>query len=228
MADWSPASPVERLTRALIINEQNQIHDRLINDSDLRSRYLAPFGVEIDFLLWLGNQLGATKLAFPLANSVSDPAPNSLLIYDVGDFASLERRINIGLDLFAGLLQVDSTRKLISTWVNANPIHHGTRVDYNPVQYSTQIAAAIPGGDQKWSPPLKYFQGQQPEWYDAGLAHTVWYRALYGKPEPLNTSGPAYPVRSRAEFDYENVFSLGSRAVTFTVAPLADLSEVLR
>ena len=94
MATPEGQSDIQRHTFALITNEQNQIHDRLI----LHNEYLSNFNLffwwdNINELLDKATEKGWTNLCFPVAKSLQDPSPDHLLIYTVGDFRKIEDRI---------------------------------------------------------------------------------------------------------------------------------------
>jgi hypothetical protein len=175
----------------LVVNEQNQIHDRLV--ADPQNRYLSKFLVMAGprRMIELANDMGMTRLCFPLAASESDPDPQHLLVYEVGDFNSLIDRIQTGRDLFSGLFEDPPRRRLVQTWVKAQPRHTGSRTDYNPSNYSLEKLSIIPAGS-KLSPPLDYLPGDESK-----LTHPAWpyypgksprFQHLHETPVPLPTS----------------------------------------
>lgn len=133
--DWvnelSSGSDIQRHSFALIINEQNQIEDRLVNDK--KNTYLCKFGIKIgpQRIIEIANQLGLPRLCFPVAISKANSKPKHLLIYVVRDFKNLDYRIQTGRDIFVGLFGKKERKRLIETWVIGQPSHNGTRRDYN-------------------------------------------------------------------------------------------------
>ncbi len=156
--DWSSGSDIQRHSFALIINEQNQIEDRLVNDKD--NTYLWKFGTHVgpERIVEVLNRLGITRLCFPVARSEVNPKPQHLLIYLVRNFRDLDDRIKTGRDLFVGLFENQGQSSRIQEWVRSRSSHKGTRRDYNQDNYSLSLLSLFPGGD-KYSPPLVYLSG---------------------------------------------------------------------
>ena len=221
--EWSADSPIARLTRALIINEQNQIHDRLLSDPSIRVQYLGLFSPTVDLILTIADALlDATKLCFPVATSSSDATPQHLLIYEVEDFDVLESRIQTGLDLFYWLLQSEPTRTFLTTWVLENPGHHGTRTDYNAVGYSMDRGAAA-----TWSPPLVPHNNYPAVWYDVGTPYTPAYRNVYAPPIGLSSNTTPYQVKTRPGFDYERFLAPHNPVKTVAPHALSERAEIV-
>jgi hypothetical protein len=150
--DPAQRSLVRRMSYSLVINEQNQIEDRLVQPLHAR-RYLGPFAYTIPKLLELASRLELTRLCLPIAGR-ADGSDTQLLIFTVKDFGQLEARINVGRSLFTVLFEQDRERvPRIMNWVQWNSRHTGSRRDYNTLDYSTDGTSIVPGG-QKYSPRL--------------------------------------------------------------------------
>ncbi|MCH6264561.1 MULTISPECIES: DUF2515 family protein [Neobacillus] len=191
--NWWLVPEVEAHSYALIINEQNQIEDRLVHDP--HNRYIGKFGTVLgpQRIIELMGRFGQTKLLFPVANSLSDSSADNLLIYTVDDFLYLGSRIDTGKNLFAGLFKkTDLQRRCVEFWALSHPVHMGTRTDYNPVNYSTDYSALWPGG-QTFSPPVIKTTTSEHGWPRLpGKTHR--YAHLHSKPIKLPV-----PVMGRSE-----------------------------
>lgn len=172
MATSEAQTDIQQHTFALIVNEQNQIHDRII----LNNAYLSNFNLfywdSINELLELATNQGWTKLCFPIAKGLGDPNPDHVLIYSVGDFRKIEERIQTGRDLFVGLFSSLNQRNLIATWA-MHQFHSGSRRDYNKENYSYSVVALTSFGDV-FSPPIGYYDERdyQPQRLD--VLEPVW------------------------------------------------------
>jgi Protein of unknown function (DUF2515) len=220
------AADIQRHTFALISNEQNQIEDRLVKGA---ASYLGPIsGITNEITTWY-NRLGLTILCFPEATSPTNPTPQHLLLYTVGNFASLDARINVGRDLFVGLFGSPARRTNIEAWVNANPVHHGTRADYNEEYYDTDPDAlwgdpfAPIATDETYSPPLVRWQDQEAAWYRTLPRKEPVWAHLYRDPVPLPNKVP-----SRGATQISSWLSpLSAPVAPLTPADLDDLEEIV-
>jgi hypothetical protein len=199
-SDWSRPE-IQTMSLSLIVNEQNQIEDRLVNDPVLSVQYLGLFGITTVGLVALINWLNATRLCFPMAPTAADPVPK-LLIHTVTGFTDLSGRIQTGRALYAGLFLDTAIRDRVIAWAKEHQVHHGTRLDYNPTNYSlSPVTNWLPRG-ARWSPPLVYFRSTVPAWYDIGPGHTMWYKGLYATPIGLASNVTPHQVQHRPGFNY--------------------------
>lgn len=201
--EWQAGTDIQRHSFALIINEQNQIEDRLVNDS--HNRYLRSFGTILGphRIIDLVNRLELTKLAFPLAATTQEINPaTALLVYTVLQFRQVNARIQTGRDLYAGLFQNPRQRTRIKNWAvpeTGRNIHAGTRKNYNSNDYDVDLLSLVPSGDT-YSPPLTYFEGEEPAWpFSPGS--TPRFRHLHQIPIRLPKS-----VRTRFSSSIVNTF----------------------
>lgn len=218
--EWWFEPAVEEHSFALIINEQNQIEDRLVHDP--HNRYLGKLGAVIgpQRIIELIGSLGQTKLLFPVSKSLSDSSPDHLLIYTVDDFSTLGSRIDTGRDLFVGLFkQTELQRILIERWAKSHPLHMGTRTNYNPLNYSTDFSALWPGG-QTFSPPVIQTSTSSHGWPRFPGA-TLRYAHLHLTPVPLPIS-----VMDRSGADVLRWLSTPPSPKPLVSTPLSEQDEI--
>lgn len=218
--EWWLEPAVEQHSFALIINEQNQIEDRLVHDP--YNRYLGRLGAVLgpQRIIELIGSLGQTKLLFPVAKSPLDPSGDHLLIYTVDDFVTLGSRIDTGRNLFVGLFkQTDLQRTQIEIWAKLHPLHMGTRTDYNPVNYSKDISALWPGG-QTFSPPVIKTSPSSDGWPQLPGA-TPLFAHLHLKPVPLPVS-----VEDRSGADVLRWLSTPASPKPLVSTPLSAQDEI--
>jgi hypothetical protein len=216
LPDWTTderqRAIVRRHTFALVVNEQNQIEDRLVNPP-LISRYLPIVSARVSELVLLANVLGLTRLCFVLGPSTAAPQ-TSLLLYQVQNFLSLENRINTGRDMFVGLFEQGAARRLrIEGWANRHPGHTGSRTDYNRSNYSTDLSAL------SWPGPIFYSPWLTQGW-PVAPGRTLLYRHLHQQPEPLPV-----PVAERP--NYRRWLEPPLAPKPMREAQLADLEEIV-
>jgi hypothetical protein len=212
---------VEKHSFSLIINEQNQIEDRLVNDPD--NRYLSELGAVIgpQRIIELIGSLGQTKLLFPISKSLNEANPDQLLIYNVDDFVTLGSRIDTGRNLFVGLFKYsDQRRNLVEFWARSNWLHLGTRTDYNPVDYSTDFSSLWPGG-QTFSPPVIQMPHSAIYGWPQLPGKTKKYGHLHQEPIPLPVS-----VMKRSDADVNSWLSTPTAPNSLVLTPLSDQSEI--
>lgn len=215
--NWWQEPDVQRHSFALIINEQNQIHDRLVNDP--HHRYLGLFMSWVMEQIFLSaTELGFTKLCFPVATSETNPTPDSVLIYTLNGFKEYDRRVQIGRDLYVGLFGEEQRRKLVIAWANAHPYLRGTRAEYNPHNFSVSPTNFFQA--KKYSPPLVPWQGQPPAW-PLDATKMLFYSHLHDLPVPL----PVY-VWERGYIIEKLLTPLSTPTRLIEPKPLSDLVEV--
>ena len=202
---WEAGTPIQRHSFALITNEQNQIEDRLINDAAIPDHYLGEYavgaGTSAEIVLFFGDFLEATYLAFPVATSETDHTPTELLLYQVKDFQELPARIKTGRELYVNLFLNPTRSKKVLAWASANRTHHGTRVDYNPAKYSILYSSFFPGG-QAYSPPLVWYRDVEPVWYRHNPGSQLWYQHLHSTPVPLPLAVEARTAQDPTAFNH--------------------------
>src|SRR5262245_8199396 len=185
----APGSAIQRHTFAQVINEQNQIQDRLVDDPATPDHYLGEFGlgaggVISDVFLFLADWFSCTYLCFPRPMIGGDPAvADKLILYQVCDFLHLIPRIQVGRELYATRFLDPARLGLIYRWTQAHPRHRGTRVDYNPNDYRIDPSNIPFSG--RFSPPLVPTADQPAAWYSSAPRQQLWYRHLQSTPVPL-------------------------------------------
>jgi hypothetical protein len=97
--DWLKSAPpthpaIVEQSFSLIINEQNQIEDRLVNDP--KERYLRSTGYSTKAVVNKFGEYKYTRLAFPEATSAMHTEAQHLLVYTVQDFGALNGRVTTG------------------------------------------------------------------------------------------------------------------------------------
>jgi hypothetical protein len=149
-----------RLARALIVNEQQYIEQRVVRHSDYRSEVLQSF----PFLAQ--DVLSLNKVLLPYREHADDERPR-LTGVCVKHFASLEARINVGKTLYHLLFADGKRLRAFTAWATRVP-HTGSRADYwphlfTPVRQSPaeqeyrerlQGGELLPGRPKLYSPPL--------------------------------------------------------------------------
>ncbi|MBT9315807.1 DUF2515 family protein [Leptothoe spongobia] len=216
--EWWKEPSVKRLAFALIANEQNQIHDRLLHDS--QHRYLGRLFFAITRQIFIATtKLGLMKLCFAVAKSETNPETDHLLIYTMScDFALFDNRVKVGRDLYMELFSEDSRRQRVITWARAHAKYWGSRAEYNPQQYCLYPQQA--NAQRKYSPPLVPWQGAKPAWpFDPTQVRP--YPHLHDTPIPL-------PVSTQTRENIEELLSLLT-ATTRSLEPtsLSEQAEII-
>jgi hypothetical protein len=150
-----------RLTRGLIVNEQQYIEQRVVRRPFFREHVLKTFEFAAQSVLSLDQVL------FPYK---ADAADNRLSIVGVvvHNFASVKQRIAIGKALY-GLLYGDSARfRKIVEWALAVP-HTGSRADY----WSHLFSPVDPADSYRENIDEREQKPDRPRWYSPALA-SAW------------------------------------------------------
>lgn len=169
-------------TMSLVVNEQNQIEDRLLHDPE--HRYLGAFQVTAKWLLDLFDAAGFLRLCFPMMPEAHTVRRENLRVYRVHGFADLAKRIETGRNLAAGLFLTDGRKcNRLLTWVRLHRWHHGTRCDYNGEDYSLDPVSPTPFS-RKYSPPLIQWSGHAGAWPEHP-DETEEFAHLHADPIPL-------------------------------------------
>jgi hypothetical protein len=223
LPNWWEAPQVQRHSFGLICNEQNQIEDRLVNDPN--HRYLGWSAWAISLLVKFFNAMGWTRLAFPNATSTTNVEAAKLLLYDVGDFSTLNARIAVGRDLFTNLFDANSVyRDTVIAWATGHANHRGSRTDYNPTNYSTDLSALTPGG-QKYSPTVVDCPGESGAWPTDASKMWFW-GVLHEDPIPLPTAVYARTDSSGTPSWNRWVSPMAAPVTPVTEHDLSELAEV--
>jgi hypothetical protein len=152
-----------RLTRGLIVNEQQYIEQRVVRRPYFREHVLETFAFLAQSVLSLDQVLLPYK---------ASPTDNRLSIVGVvvHNFASVKQRIVIGKALY-GLLYRDPARfRSIADWALAIP-HTGSRADYWPHQFSPVKQAGDGTSREGINEPER--MPNRPPWYSPVLA-SAW------------------------------------------------------
>ncbi|KGX93735.1 hypothetical protein N781_00580 [Pontibacillus halophilus JSM 076056 = DSM 19796] len=121
------------LARALIINEQHYIEERVIQHPTYKENVLDSMNFHLQEWLHM------THILFP-KKQVGDTTLTGAV---VEDFGSLTSRIRFGIQLYQLLFQISEVRKQAELWANAQP-HTGSRKDYWPHLFTT-TKETLPG-----------------------------------------------------------------------------------
>jgi hypothetical protein len=128
---------VERLALALIVNEQNYIHERVV--------WNAQFGPPFRRLaMTFAQRLYWVTVVFPEI-APDRPSEPRLLGRTVRRFTSLDRRIETGRELYQLLFPDGTVRPGIRAWLGLQPIHTGSRTDYWSHVYGAQASRGDAG-----------------------------------------------------------------------------------
>ncbi|WP_240689090.1 DUF2515 family protein [Ammoniphilus sp. YIM 78166] len=164
------------LSMALIINEQNYIESRLIQDPYYQEQVLSTLQFKLQDILSLN------QILFPFQGQGRIP---DLLGQTLHQFASLHERIELGKRLYKILFRDEWNRKKVEEWASSHP-HTGSRKDYwfhlfNDVKdsvpgmpYKIRIEKCSlkdrtlriysPKLPQVW-PDIEHKQGDKEDWY---------------------------------------------------------------
>ncbi|AIG27204.1 DUF2515 domain-containing protein [Brevibacillus laterosporus] len=131
---WSPFDPSlkderRRLTWALIINEQNYIHQRVITHPHFVTHVLK----RLDFTL--PEMLSLQQVLFPYQISCSN-AYDKMLVLNLTHFEKLSSRIQIGKTLYHYLFANPERLKAICRFCE-EVTHTGSRADYWPHRFTS-------------------------------------------------------------------------------------------
>lgn len=163
------------LTHALIVNEQNYVESRVLNDIQFKKSVLGT----IEFKLQ--DYLSMNHILFPFINNQT----TGLTGQTVHHFEILGERIEIGKRLYALLFSNSETLKKAIQWANKNP-HTGSRKDYWPYLFNSihegkpgplllprlVSCRLLPGFSKFYSPKLefawknqKHADAEMGDWY---------------------------------------------------------------
>lgn len=133
-----------RLTHGLIINEQNYIEQRVVQQPFYRKQVLDTLPFQLQSLL------SFSHLLFPYHTAPDETEP-LLCGITAHRFASLEQRILIGKSSYHLLKNNPNRFRQIVGWTRQTP-HTGSRADYWPGRFSVTSPAPAP---KLYSPPLE-------------------------------------------------------------------------
>ncbi|WP_019119265.1 DUF2515 family protein [Brevibacillus massiliensis] len=168
-----------RLTRGLIVNEQQYIHQRVVQQNFYQEQVLQSFPFLAQCILSLNQVL------FPYRDGDS-AAPPKLIGIAIRHFPSVTERIEAGKALYALLFSHRDTLQKIKNWACQTP-HTGSRADFWPHLFSpvraTEAAAAytkrLSGGKLLAGKPKLYSPRLNEVWADSeqpAADGTDWYR----------------------------------------------------
>lgn len=189
---WGYDSDIQKHSFALIVNEQNQIEDRIINYTE--NYYLKNHQIGsrvINSLIELAGKLGITRLCFPQSSyDLGKKRFNTvqkLHIYKVEGFTRLRDRIQAGKDMYAAIFNDGIGSEFMNQLINCSSvIHEGSRAAYNFRNYNhTDVLSITPGG-KKYSPKLKLV-------YPSKATALPQYRHI-AKYQPLKIKVDARPI----------------------------------
>jgi hypothetical protein len=115
----------EILTRALIVNEQNFIEERVIRNPKYQQSVLDSIQFKLQSLLNL------TFILIPYASETGTRVAGCV----VDDFAKVDDRIQTGITLYDTLFQHQANHDAMVEWLNSHP-HTASRSDYWPECFS--------------------------------------------------------------------------------------------
>ncbi len=204
------------LTRALIVNEQQYIEQRVVREPFYQENVLSTF----EFIAQ--SVLSLSQVLFPYKEHPTDKLL-SIVGVAVHDFPSVRQRIEVGKALYQLLLDDAERQQKIKEWAFRIP-HTGSRADYwphlfSPVkqlpaekEYQERIHGAdlIPGRPKLYSPALSS------AWKDADhppADGADWYRDEKWIAEL--ESGASLPVLTTEEYARSlNMVELGLKVIT--------------
>jgi hypothetical protein len=164
---------VIRHSIALVVNEQNYIEDRLLKPLPGATKYVSLPGVIADTIFKASSILKLTKLLFSRSAVTSPATPFELLLLTLGNFSSLEARIETGRKLYVGTLLVNPSRTNdIKRWAQFGVRHNGSRQNYDPIHFDPSPATPSLTGFPKFSPPLS--SGHLPGWPGSPASVRTW------------------------------------------------------
>lgn len=169
-----------RLTRALIVNEQQYIEQRVVRKPFIREQVLANLTDQVQ------SELSLNQVLFPYK---AHPADRRLSIVGIASnrFPAVRQRISTGKTLYRLLYADDQRHEAIVRWAERIP-HTGSRADYWPHLFSPkphdEIAAPVyvpridgtalrPGCPKLYSPVLS---AVWPDVEHAPADGVDWYR----------------------------------------------------
>jgi hypothetical protein len=163
---------VIRHSSALVVNEQAYIEDRLVKPLPGATRYTLLPNTITNTIFSIFSSLKLTKLLFPRSSVVSPKIPSELLLLTLGDFSSLEARIETGRKLYAGNLLANVSRTNdIKRWAQFGTRHNGSRQNYDRIHFDPSAKLALTGFP-KFSPPLP--SGPLPGWPGPPVPVPTW------------------------------------------------------
>lgn len=163
----------ELLATALIINEQNYIEKRLVQDPYYKKNVLYTLDFQLQDLLSLN------QILMPSLNNKEDDIP-MLFGETVHLFASLHERISLGKRLYDLLFGYKGKLDGVGSWANKQP-HTGSRKDYFP-QLFNNISESTPGVPHKKRTYRCRLRPGALRLYSPAL-HQVWDNKPHPQPE---------------------------------------------
>ncbi len=221
--DWGSSQPARQAvwehTMALVVNAEHQVEDRLIHGS--AQPYLAPFRATATWLIDLFDVTGFLRYGVPMLPEPGRAVQQNLRVYTQRNMIDLGARVEASRQLTAGLFLTDWPKcaRLVS-WVKLNRFHHGTRVDYNPHDFSLDPDGQATTG-RRYSPPVCTY-GVHPGAWPERPADTPEYGHLHARPAPLSQG-----IRERYMADLPGWLAPFAGDPGVTTHALSDLAEVI-
>jgi hypothetical protein len=192
------------LTVSLIINEQNYIERRIIQNTHYQQSVLGTFSFLLQSLMQLNH------IVFPyLAESTREPRLAGLILED---FSDLKERIEFGKKLYAILFGLPTVHQGIIAFAENTP-HTGSRMDYWP-----QLFASI----RKAPPELAFKERltgcqliKETDPLYSALLKDAWPDRPLGSLEPgdwYDPMKPSLPLRHLASIQVPFLFDMTSEA----------------
>lgn len=125
------------LAIALIINEQNYLENRIVQNSFYKRKVFQTF----EFVLQ--DLLSFNQILFPFTNSGNPTGKSPLTGLTLHQFGSLDERIMLGKDLYRLLFQEADVLEKVYRWATSHP-HTGSRKDYWPDVFN-DVVEGVPG-----------------------------------------------------------------------------------
>ncbi len=159
-----------KLTMALIINEQNYIESRIVQNDFFKEKVLNKTAFALQ------DRLNLNYILFPTERKGND----SIMLGDiVHDFTQLEKRITIGKRLYSILFHYPTHLESIFSWATEKR-HSGSRKDYWDHLF-TDVRESIPG--RLYNPHIHECELKQgvPKIYSPSL-HFAWKEIVHEPP----------------------------------------------
>lgn len=177
--DFLDSGNAQRLSRALIVNEQQYIEQRVVHNAYYQNQVLQTLPFLAQAVLSLN------KVLFPYRAHAEDDQPR-LVGVSVKNFPSVEARMNVGITLYKLLFADRKRLAAITDWATDVP-HTGSRADYWPhlftpvrqrlteKEYQKRLAGnqLLPGRPKLYSPPLAQ---AWPDTVQPAADGVDWYR----------------------------------------------------
>jgi outer membrane protein OmpA-like peptidoglycan-associated protein len=165
---------IERMTHALIINEQSYLEEALINPTSTAFKYINPVSKSSIIGALYSRDVGSVIL--PWSQVITPGDAEIFFVHRVKNFIELRSRINTGRNQFwAAFLSTGFDSGGFKRWANSGASHSGSRMDYDPQNFDS-----FTGGVNIHSPILARgsFSPPRPSKdFDSVLPFANWLKA---------------------------------------------------